>query len=80
MESTNREIVIEEQLKAYRGVMDTKRSDEDLQSAYLFGTIDEMIERIRSIKGTGIEHLIINPLIEDPLQINLFANEIRPNL
>ena len=25
-----------------------------------------MIERIRSIKGTGIEHLIINPLIEDP--------------
>ncbi len=80
VESTNREIVIEEQLKAYRGVMDTKRSDEDLQSAYLFGTIEEMIERIRSIKGTGIEHLIINPLIEDPLQIKLFANEIRPNL
>ena len=80
VDSTNRELVIKEQLEAYRTVMDVKRSDEDLRSAYLFGTIDEMIERIRSIKGTGIEHLIINPLTEDPLQIELFAKEIRPNL
>jgi len=39
-----------------------------------------MIERIRSIEGTGIEHLIINPLVEDPAQIELFSNEIMPNL
>ncbi len=80
VDSTNRDLVIEEQLKAYRSVMDVKRSDEDLQNAYLFGTMDEMIERIRSIDGTGIEHLIINPLVEDPAQIELFSNEILPNL
>lgn len=78
--STNRDHVIEEQLAAYRTVMDCKRSDADLQSAYLFGTIDEMIERIRSIRDAGVEHLMINPLTMDPAQIDLFANEIMPNV
>ncbi len=80
VESDDRERVVDEQLTAYRGVMDVKRSDEDLQSAYLFGTVDDLIERIRSIKASGIEHLIINPLTDDPRQIDLFASEIMPNI
>jgi probable F420-dependent oxidoreductase len=80
VESDDRERVTEEQLAAYRGVMDVKRSDQDLQSAYLFGTIDDLISRIRSIKDSGIEHLIINPLTDDPRQIDLFAAEIMPNV
>ncbi len=78
--STDRDKVITEQLAAYRSVMDVKRSDADLQSAYLFGTIDEMIERIRSIKDAGVEHLMLNPLRMDPEQIDLFAKEIIPNV
>ena len=60
--------------------MDVKRSDEDLRLAYLFGTIDEMIERIRAIKASGVQHLIINPITPDPTQIDLFASEIMPNV
>ncbi len=78
--STDRARVIDEQLRAYRTVMDVKRSDQDLQLAYLFGTIDEMIERIRAIKASGVQHLIMNPLTTDPTQIDLFATEIMPNL
>lgn len=80
VDSTNRDKVIEEQLKAYRGVMDDKRTDKDLQLAYLFGTIDELITRIQSLKETGIEHLMFNPLSEDPSQIDLFAKEIMSNI
>ena len=80
VDSTDRDKVIEEQLQAYRMVMDDERTDKDLQLAYLFGTIDELIERIRSLKKTGIQHLIFNPLSEDESQIDLFAREIMPNI
>ena len=80
VDSADRDQVIAEQLAAYRTVMDVKRSDEDLQNAYLFGTIDEMIDRIRDLSGAGIDHLIINPLTDDPAQIDLFVNKIMANL
>ncbi|MGI9336422.1 MAG: LLM class flavin-dependent oxidoreductase [Gammaproteobacteria bacterium] len=78
--STNRDAVIQEQLLAYRGVMDSKRSDQDLQYAYLFGTIDEMIERLRALKTSNIQHLMLNPLVEDQAQVDLFAKEIMPHI
>ena len=80
VDSADRRKVISEQLRAYRTVMDVKRSDEDLQNAYLFGTIDEMTARIQALAGAGIDHLIINPLTDDPAQIDLFANKIMANL
>ncbi len=76
VDSADRDTVIAEQLAAYRTVMDVKRSDADLQSAYLFGTIDEMAARIRALAAAGIDHLIINPLTDDPRQIDLFADKI----
>ncbi len=76
VDSADREKVIAEQLAAYRTVMDVKRSDDDLQNAYLFGTIDEMAARIRALAAAGIDHLIINPLTDDPQQIDLFVNKI----
>ncbi len=76
VDSADRDTVIAEQLAAYRTVMDVKRSDADLQSAYLFGTIDEMAARIRALAAAGIDHLIINPLTDDPAQIDLFADKI----
>jgi len=78
--STDRSKVIEEQLQAYRSVMDDQRTDRDLQLAYLFGTVDELIERIRSLKSSGIQHLILNPLSEDRAQVELFGKEILPNI
>ena len=80
VDSADRGRVIAEQLAAYRTVMDVKRSDEDLQHAYLFGTIDEMTARIRALAGAGIDHLIINPLTDDPAQIDLFAGKIMADI
>ena len=80
VDSNDRERVIAEQLAAYRTVMDVKRSDGDLQNAYLFGTIDEMSDRIRALSSAGIDHLIINPLTDDHAQIDLFVNKIMANL
>ena len=76
VDSGDRETVIAEQLAAYRTVMDSKRSDDNLRNAYLFGTIDEMAARIRALAEAGIDHLIINPLTDDPAQIDLFADKI----
>ena len=80
VDSADRDRVIAEQLAAYRTVMDVKRSDADLQNAYLFGTIDEMTARIRALAEAGIDHLIINPLTDDPRQIDLFADKIMANV
>lgn len=80
VDSNDRDRVIAEQLAAYRTVMDVKRSDEDLQNAYLFGTVDDMTARIRALASAGIDHLIINPLTDDPAQIDLFVNRIMANL
>ena len=80
VDSADRDKVIAEQLAAYRTVMDVKRSDDDLQNAYLFGTIDEMTARIRALAAAGIDHLIINPLTDDPAQIDLFAHKIMANV
>lgn len=80
VEGSDRRKVIAEQLAAYRSVMDVKRSDEDLQSAYLFGTIDEMTARVRALAEAGIDHLIVNPLTDDPNQIDLFADKIMANV
>lgn len=76
VDSADRDRVIAEQLAAYRTVMDVKRSDEDLRNAYLFGTIDEMTARIAELKAGGVDHLIINPVTDDPAQIDLFADKI----
>ncbi|MDH4277149.1 MAG: LLM class flavin-dependent oxidoreductase [Acidimicrobiia bacterium] len=80
VDSTDREQIIAEQLRAYRTVMDVKRSDDDLQKAYLFGTIDEMTERIIELKKAGVDHLILNPLTPDPAQIDLFTRHIAANV
>ena len=80
VDSADRDKVIAEQLAAYRTVMDVKRSDDDLQNAYLFGTIDEMTARIGALAAAGIDHLIINPLTDDPAQIDLFAHKIMANV
>ena len=80
VDSTDRDFIISEQLAAYRTVMDVKRSDEDLQKAYLFGTVDEMTARIGELEAAGVDHLIINPLIDDPAQIDLFRHHIMPNV
>jgi alkanesulfonate monooxygenase SsuD/methylene tetrahydromethanopterin reductase-like flavin-dependent oxidoreductase (luciferase family) len=80
VDSTDRDAIVSEQLAAYRTVMDVKRSDEDLQKAYLFGTVDEMTARIRELKAAGVNHLIINPLVDDPAQIDLFRHHIMPNV
>lgn len=80
VDSIDRDRIIAEQLAAYRTVMDVKRSDEDLQKAYLFGTIDEMTARIRELERAGVDHLIINPLTDDPAQIELFTSKIAANI
>lgn len=80
VDSTDRDYVIAEQLKAYRSVMDHRRTDQDLQHSYLFGTIDELIARIHRIKAAGVQHLMFNPLLEDESQIGIFAKEIMPNV
>ncbi len=80
VETSDRDKAIEEQLAAYRTVMDHRRTDQDLQHSYLFGTIDDLIARIGRIREAGVQHLMFNPLVEDEAQIDLFVKEIMPNI
>lgn len=76
VEEGSREDIIAEQLKAYRTVMDSARSDDDLMKAYLFGTVEEIQQRIQRIGESGIDYLMINPLTPDPGQLDLIKKHV----
>jgi alkanesulfonate monooxygenase len=78
VDETDRRRAIDAQLPFFRNVMSAKRSEEDLSSSYLMGTIDDMKERLAEIHAVGVEHLVLTPVSPDRQQISLVAHELLP--
>jgi probable F420-dependent oxidoreductase len=76
VDSTDRDAVLDEQLAAFRKVMGPTRAVEDLRASYLFGTIDEILDRIARLRDVGLEYLIVNPVLPDLQQLNLVQKHI----
>lgn len=76
VDSTDEDIVRSEQISVFRRVMGDTRSESDLRASYLFGTVDQILEQVRSLRELGVEHLIVNPVLPDRRQLELVAKHI----
>jgi probable F420-dependent oxidoreductase len=71
---------VELQHQAAEKILGTSRSREQLESSYLFGTIDEIVDNCRRRAAIGVEHLILHPFTDDPDQLELWGSELLPRL
>jgi len=65
---------------AFEQVVGLSRSWEQLESSYLFGTLDEIVENCRARAAAGVEHFILQPFTDDPEQLELLGRELAPRL
>jgi alkanesulfonate monooxygenase len=79
VDTTNREQAIAEQRRHFATVMGTHRSFEHLEECYLFGTIDEIVERLKDLEKSGLEYLLLGTTSDDPAQVDMVARHIAPN-
>lgn len=77
---SSRAAVEEEQMSAYRSVMDPSRTDSDLRSSYFFGSGDVLVERIAAICDAGVTHLIVSPAVAGAGQFAMFRDRVLPKL
>jgi alkanesulfonate monooxygenase SsuD/methylene tetrahydromethanopterin reductase-like flavin-dependent oxidoreductase (luciferase family) len=78
-ETTDRARAVEESRPPFMRVMGTHRSWEHLQACYLIGTVDAINRRIEDLVSAGLEYLVLGPVSDDPLQIDLMAKHIASN-
>lgn len=78
VDSTDEDAILSEQVDAFRKVMGPTRTVEDLRASYLMGTIDEIQARVHELRQTGLEYLMVNPVLPDPGQIDLIKKHIVP--
>jgi alkanesulfonate monooxygenase SsuD/methylene tetrahydromethanopterin reductase-like flavin-dependent oxidoreductase (luciferase family) len=62
----------------FRQVMGTHRDPDHLEQSYMFGTIDEISERIIDLKEAGCEYIVLGPTSDEPEQLDLLAELIIP--
>lgn len=73
VDTTSRERALSEQRLHFATVMGTHCGFDHLQECYLFGTIDEIVERIADLEASGLEYLLLGMTSDDPAQLDLAA-------
>jgi alkanesulfonate monooxygenase SsuD/methylene tetrahydromethanopterin reductase-like flavin-dependent oxidoreductase (luciferase family) len=71
---------VAKQAPFFQRVMGTHRPLEQLQECYLFGTTEEIIERLRDLIAAGCTYLNVGPNVADPEQFERFRTEVLPHL
>jgi alkanesulfonate monooxygenase SsuD/methylene tetrahydromethanopterin reductase-like flavin-dependent oxidoreductase (luciferase family) len=69
-----------EQHEAFLRVMSNERGPSYLESVYLFGTPDELIASLQARVDAGVEYLALHTMTPDPAQLQLWVDEIIPNV
>lgn len=80
VDTADRARAIEEQVPEFLRVMGAHRDLAELQACYLFGTVDDMLERLRVLKQAGLRHLVLTPLTSDVNQLELIKRHLAPEL
>jgi probable F420-dependent oxidoreductase len=70
----------EEQHQAFLRVMSSERGPNYLESVYLFGTPDEIVESLQRRVDAGVEYFMLHTMTPDPAQLQDWINEIIPNV
>jgi len=61
-------------------VMGTHRSHTHLEESYIFGTIDEIVARLRDLQDAGCEYIVLGPTSDNPAQLDLLHDLIIPQV
>lgn len=59
-------------------VMGGHRSPEHLEESYIFGSTDEIVERLVDLKDAGCEYIVLGPTSDEPEQLDILAEVIIP--
>lgn len=76
VEEPSREKALAQQMPHFHKIMGNHRTDSDLQASYLTGTIDDMQRTVAALRAAGLQYLILTPLVDDPLQLDLITKHI----
>jgi probable F420-dependent oxidoreductase len=80
VETTDRGKALAEQEDAFGRVMSDERSFDYLRQVYLFGTPDEIVDKLRARVAAGVEYFILHTLTPDPRQLDLWMEHIIPHV
>jgi probable F420-dependent oxidoreductase len=69
-----------EQHEAFLRVMSNERGPEYLETVYLFGTPDEVVESLQKRVDAGVEYFMLHTMTPDPGQLRQWVEEIIPNV
>jgi alkanesulfonate monooxygenase SsuD/methylene tetrahydromethanopterin reductase-like flavin-dependent oxidoreductase (luciferase family) len=69
-----------EQRPAFLKVMSTARGADYLESVYLFGTPDEIVEQLQARVEAGIGYFMLHTMTPDVDQLDLWVKHIVPNI
>lgn len=78
VDSTDRDEVVAEQLRAYRRILGPDATEERIARTHFFGTIGEIQEQIQRFKSAGLEYLILGVLDYLPEQLTLWERHVLP--
>ena len=70
----------EEQHEAFLRVMSPERGAQYLESVYLFGTPDEIVESLQRRVDAGVGYFMLHTMTPDPGQLRSWVDEIIPNV
>jgi probable F420-dependent oxidoreductase len=70
----------EEQRPAFLKVMSTARGADYLETVYLFGTPDEIVESLQARVDAGIGYFMLHTMTPDVDQLDLWVKHIVPNV
>ena len=62
----------------FEQAMGAHRSHEHLEKSYFFGSIDEIVARLRDLAGGGCEYVVLGPTSDDPTQLDLLNRLVIP--
>jgi alkanesulfonate monooxygenase SsuD/methylene tetrahydromethanopterin reductase-like flavin-dependent oxidoreductase (luciferase family) len=65
----DRERALTEQREAFGRVMSGDRGSEYLEKVYLFGTPDEIVEKLQARIDAGIRYFMLHTMTPDPRQL-----------
>jgi probable F420-dependent oxidoreductase len=69
-----------EQHAAFLRVMSAERGPAYLESVYLFGTPGEIVASLQARVDAGVGYFMLHTMTPDPAQLDLWVNEIIPNV
>jgi probable F420-dependent oxidoreductase len=78
--TTDRERALREQHEAYARIMSDARGDAYLESVYLFGTPDEIVDSLQRRVDAGVEYFILHTMTPDPTQLAEWVRDVIPNV